>query len=162
MDKPTENRSPERIGGWLMLILIGLFVSPIVIGMHLYKDFLPIFSDGTWEVLTDPSSDVYHHLWAPLIVFEVTGNVIVLLLGLIALYFFLRRSRHTPRASIAWLVVSLVFVVSDFFLADLIPLVAEQGTDLDTVKEVVKSVASAVIWVPYFLFSKRVRETFTR
>ncbi len=157
-----EERNLEGIGGWLILILIGLLVTPFRLGIHLYQNYVPIFSDGTWEQLTDSSGEIYHPLWAPLITFEIVGNLIVLGLGLLTLYFFLRKSKHTPRAAIVWLLTSFVFVIADFFLADMIPFIAAQPTDPETIKEVAKSTIGAAIWVPYFLVSKRVKATFRR
>ena len=158
----TPEQKLEGIGGWLILVLIGLVVSPIRIGMHAYQNFAPIFSDGTWEALTSPSSEAYHKLWAPLISFEIAGNIAIILLGLVTLYFFVTKSRHTPRVAIAWLLTGVVFVIGDFFLADLIPLIAAQPTGADTIKEVARSLIGAAIWVPYFLVSKRVKATFVR
>ena len=157
-----EERNLDGIGGWLILILLGLLVSPIRIGLVIYQTYVPLFSDGTWEQLTTSSSDAYHPFWAPLITFEIASNLLIILLGLLTLYFFFLKSKHTPRAAIAWLLSSFVFVVVDYFLADAIPFVAAQPADPETIKEVARSTVSAAIWVPYFLVSKRVKATFTR
>ncbi len=157
-----SERNLEGIGGWLILILIGIIVSSGRLSLHLYQSYVPIFSDGTWEALTSTSSERYHSLWAPLIWFEIVGNLAIVLLGLGTLYLFFTRSRHTPRMAITWLATGLFFVVTDFFLADQIPFIAAQPTDMDSVKEVARSVVGAAIWIPYFLVSKRVKATFTR
>ena len=148
------------IRGWLILIVIGLVFSPLRIGLMLQKDFLPLFSDGTWEVLTSPSSEVYHRLWGPLIAFEIVGNLTTITLALFTLYFLFKRSRHTPKIAIAWLLIGLVFVVSDFFFAQMIPAIADQPADPETSREITRSIVGAAIWVPYFLISKRVKATF--
>jgi len=152
----------DRIGGWLILFLTGLLLTPIRLGVVLYKTFVPLFSDGTFGQLTTPSSDLYHPLWAPLIAFELIGNLSVIALGLVTLYHFLRKSRKTKKYAIAWLLTAFAFVVIDFFFADMIPSIAVQPADPESIKEVARSTVSAAIWVPYFLVSKRVKATFTR
>lgn len=149
------------IGGWLVLPLLGLLLTPLRIAYTLYNDMWPVFSEGYWEVLTTPTSEAYHRFWATLIIFEVIGNLVLILFTLAALWFFLRKSRHAPLMMIIWLVFNLAFVAADFFLAELIPTLAEQS-DPESVKELIRAVIGAAIWIPYFLVSKRVKATFVK
>lgn len=160
MAQTTEG--PQRLGGWLLLITLGLVISPVRIGLMLAQNHLPMFSNGTWQALTTQASEFYHPLWAPLIWFEIAGNLLIVALGLTALCFLLMKSRHTPKLVISWLVLGLAFVSADFFLAEQIPAIADQPTDPESVKELARSIVGAAIWIPYFLVSKRVRATFTR
>lgn len=162
MDKAEAQNSLEGIRGWLILVLIGILITPIRIGLMLAQTHIPMFSDGTWSALTSPSSESYHHLWGPLLAFEMAGNIAVITLALITLLFFLRKSRHTPKIAIIWLLSGFVFVVADYFLAEQIPAIAEIATDAETFKEVARSTIGVLIWVPYFLVSKRVKATFIR
>lgn len=161
MGQATDNKL-QGIGGWLILVVIGLVISPIRIALLLAENHVPLFSDGTWEVLTSPSSESYHALWAPLIVFEVVGNLLLILLTLATLCFLFMKSKHTPMIAIIWLVAGAVFVFADYVFAQQIPLIATQPTDPDAVSELVRAVVGTAIWVPYFLVSKRVKATFTR
>lgn len=149
------------IGGWLILVLIGLVFSPFRIGLQLVQTYAPIFSEGIWQQLTTPSSEHYHPLWAPLLAFEIIGNVLLLAFCLVTLYFFLRKSRYTPKIMIAWLLTTLVFVVGDYFFAEMIPMIAELPADPESVKEMGRAAIACGIWIPYFLVSKRVKATFT-
>src|SRR5688572_750305 len=130
----------EGIRGWLVVAVVGLLISPILIGLGLYQNHLLMFSDGTWQALTSPTSASYHPLWAPLLLFEIVGNLVVIALALATLYFLFNKSRRTPAIAISWLLAGLVFVVSDFFLAQLIPAIANQPTDSEPVREIVRSV----------------------
>lgn len=49
--------APKGLGGWLILPAIGLFFYPIRIAASFYTDFLPIFQEGYWEVLTTPGRE---------------------------------------------------------------------------------------------------------
>lgn len=153
---------PQGLGGWLILPALGLIIMPIRMLLLLHSDFLPIFTEGHWEVLTTPGSEVYHHLWAPYLIFELVSNLAFIAFDLVLVYLFFTRSYRFPRLMIIYLLSNAIFVVGDFFLGDLIPFIAEQPTDMETIKEVVRTVIGTCIWVPYFLVSKRVKNTFVK
>jgi hypothetical protein len=154
--KPDSLRG---IRGWLIFPLLGLIINPFRVSFFLYKHLWPIFSKGFWEVLTTPESKAYHPLWAPVLILEMTGNLAIIALGIVALWYFLRKSRLAPRLLISWLGLILVVVWADHFLANLIPAVAKQS-HTESIKEIARAVLGAAIWIPYFLVSKRVKATF--
>jgi len=154
-----EKKSPEGIGGWLVLPLLGLIISPFRVSFSLYRDIWPVFSGGHWQALTTSTSEAYHPLWAPLLVLELVGNVAIVIVGLVALWLFLRKSRLAPRWVISWLGLIFALTVTDFVLANRIPIVAAEK-DPEAIKELARSVIAAAIWIPYFLVSKRVKATF--
>lgn len=156
-----ETKSYEGIRGWLIVPLIGLFIIPIRIFLLFFKDLVPIFTQGHWNVLTTPGTDAYHPLWAPLIIFECVGNAVFVIFSIVLLVLFFRKSRLLPKLMVFYLILNLLFVVGDFFFADLIPAVAEQSNPQD-VKELGRAIIGVIIWVPYFLVSKRVKQTFTK
>jgi hypothetical protein len=152
---------PEGIGGWLIFVVIGLVVSPFRVIYFMTQNHWPIFRDGAWQQLTTPGTEIYHPFWAPLIVFEVLGNFVVIAMALITLAFLVRRSRRTPSLAIAWFGWMAALVVIDYFAADLIPAVAAQP-DPGSTKELIRSLFAAAVWIPYFLVSKRVKATFVK
>lgn len=154
-----EDEMYRGIGGWLILPTIGLIIAPIRLSLFVFKDLLPIFTQGYWSVLTTPGSEVYHHLWAPLLIFEAVGNIGFIIFAIIVMVYLFTKSRLLPRMIIAFMILNLLFVIADFFLANMIPAVAEQR-DIADLKELVRTFIGTVIWVPYFLFSKRVQQTF--
>ena len=157
----NENGGPSGLGGWLILPAIGLFLTPIRILIYLTGDLLPIFQDGSWEALTTPGSEVYHHLWAPLIVFEVAGNLFFVLFAVALLFLFFSKSHRFPVLMIAYLVSNLAFILLDYAFFEFIPFLAG-SYDAEVVKEIARGVVGAAIWVPYFLVSKRVKNTFVK
>lgn len=154
-----EGKSVEGIGGWLILVVLGLIINPIRVAYFLFSTQAPIFSDGVWDALTTPGSEVYHALWAPLLVFEIIGNIGTIALAVLTLWHLLKKSRRTPFLAISWLSWMVTFVVIDFFAGDLIPAVAAQN-DPESKKELFRGILGAAIWIPYFLVSKRVKATF--
>lgn len=158
---PVSTAPAQKIGGWLYLIGIGLVVSPFRVIQMLAGTYLPLFRDGAWDHLTTPGTESYHVLWAPLLVFEIIGNLGMLVLGLAALVCFVQRSRRTPKLVIMWLGWAAIYGLIDFFAADLIPLV-KSSADPESLRELTRALMGAAIWIPYFLMSKRVKATFVR
>src|SRR5262245_33905310 len=142
-----SDTDPEGLGGWLILVAIGLVVSPLRMLAFLWRDLLPAFTDH-WTLLTSPSSEAYHPLWGPLLIFELFGNVAFIGFSIIGLFLFFRRSPRFPKAMVAYYVGSLGFVAADFFLLKLIPAVAAEN-DPEAVRELIRSIVTCAIWVPY-------------
>jgi hypothetical protein len=149
----------DKIGGWLLVVAIGLIFAPLRLLVVLFKDLLPTLSTDAWSRLTTPGTEAYHPLWAPLLLFEIIGNCLFILFPIIIAVFFFQRRRFVPSLIIVLLLANLVFVTIDYFAADLIPFVAAQE-DIGSLLEVIRVLIASAIWVPYFLVSKRVKATF--
>ena len=68
----TTNIEPELkgLGGWLVLIGIGLILAPIKLGYFLYSTYNEIFSSGVWELLTAKGNEYYQEYFAELLIAE--------------------------------------------------------------------------------------------
>jgi hypothetical protein len=151
----------NSIGGWLIVIAIGLCVSPLLQLLFIVRDLLPVFMHGGWHALTTPGSPAYHRLWAPVILFEFAMNLGFIAMEAILLFWLFRQSRRFPTAMIVYLLTVFVLVAADYFVAQSIPVVAAQDDPESRVAFMRAGIVCA-IWVPYFLKSKRVKGTFTR
>lgn len=159
-DPPPKADGPRGIGGWLILPVIGLLVFPVRVLISLATDYWPIFQGGIWGNLTTPGTEVYHPLWAPVIVGEIFFNVAFFAFDLVLLYLLFTKSHRFPKAFVAFALSNLLFIVCDAALAWQIPAVAARGV-AGLAGEIARSLAVVAIWVPYMLVSKRVRNTFT-
>lgn len=148
------------LGGWLILVAIGLVVTPLRLLFLVGWTQRHIFSQDVWEAVTLPGGAAYQEWLGPLIINEVAGNLAVLVLGCWALVLFFRRHRFFPRVFITMSVLGLVLVVCDAVAAHYLI----TGTDNtgDTWMEIGRSLMQVCVWVPYMLLSKRVKYTFTR
>lgn len=156
---PSTKVQYDRIGGWLILVGIGLVISPFVSIYGVYNDLLPAFSTEIWTVLTTPGSNAYHPLWAPLLIYELLGNILLGLAPFILLIYFLRRHKIFPKLYIIFLASQMVFVLVDFILANSIPFIAQEGSGYST-WDMIESLVWPVIWIRYFLVTDRVKGTF--
>lgn len=160
VSKAEAAAGPRGIGGWLILPLLGLILTPFRIGLQTVSDVLPAVQPATWSALTTPGSKAYHPLWAPAIIFELGANAMLILFSVVLVWLFFRKSRRVPLLMIVWLLAIIAAQGIDLAFANQIPAVAALP-DTDAIKNLVRSVVGAVIWVPYFLVSKRVKNTFT-
>jgi len=161
---------PTGIGGLLLLPIIGLVVTICRNGWTIYHDLLPFRDSEAWAVLTSPGSDVYNPLWQPLLLFEFFATVVMIVapLALLAAIFLKRPS--APRFTIAFYAFCCLAVAVDsgvvlLFLADWVRAAGlrEAATDLSTsaLYGLYQAGILAFVWIPYFLFSRRVKNTFT-
>ena len=154
-----EEKTPEGIGGWLILVAIGIVVTPIRLIIIMMATYPEIFSTGTWEALTTQGGEAYSPLWAPIIFGEILINSGILLTWLYIAYLFFSKKLIFPKWYIGLAVFSLVFIIADAFAIKLL-IPSEPVFDPDTIKEFMRSLFAVVVWVPYMLISKRVKATF--
>lgn len=157
----TAQNEPKGLGGWLILPAIGLIVFPLKMFITLTSVFVPIFQKGYWHTLTTPGSKAYHVLWAPFIMTELIGNLLFISFDIILIFLFFMKSYRFPMLYVAFLGLNLAFVLGDFFFVKLIPAAAAED-DVRALVEVTRTTIAAMIWVPYFLLSKRVKNTFVK
>jgi len=154
-----NNDELKGIGGWLILVGLGVVLSPIrnlVTYVPIYK---PIFEDGTWEVLTTVGSEAYNPMWGPLLIGEITYNSLMVVASLYLIYLFFSKHYFFPKFYIGIVAVSLIFIPLDAWVVTRV-FPGEPMFDPETTKEFMRTLIGAVIWVPYMLISKRVGLTF--
>ncbi len=149
---------PKGLGGWLIFIAFNLFLIPIEFTMSLFEDVLPIFQGERWAALTTPGSAEYHQLWAPILYFEAISTTIFLVFGLILLLLFFQKSFRFPALFITFMVLYILYLGTDYALADYIPAVKSQYDPPD-LKQSIRTTWTLIL-IPYCLISKRVKNTF--
>jgi len=140
------------IGGWLVLVMIGLFITPVFSLVNL--DNGNYFDMKTWAKL---GTYTHRSAFEAHFVFEMCGHVIFLCFSAFCLVLFLKKRDILPRCIIAYFVFGLVFNVANLVFANSIPNVKVPESYLTAV---IRSVVTAAIWIPYFIVSTRVKETF--
>jgi len=120
---------------------------------------LPSYSASTWAALTTPGMSRYHPLWAPVLMFELFGNIALVIFTALTAWLFYTKKRQFPRTFI-WVVGgSIVFSVVDMLLMSFLPI--NDPTAAQWTRLIGRSVAAA-IWIAYMLRSQRVRNTFVK
>lgn len=156
----AEKSNDQQIGGWLILPAIGLIITPLWSLYTFFTEYIPMFSDGTWELLTNSDSAYFISGFSSLIMFEIFFQAVFCLFVLYVAFLFFTRKEKLPRLYILYLVGSLIFVVIDYMWVFSIPELAEALQEEGDYSDLGRSIIAAAIWVPYMLKSDRVKNTF--
>lgn len=159
----TTDETP-RNRGILILPAIGLFGSMIgaVVGA---QRVLSQMMSNKMDALVDPESPLYHHLWRTGLYFELAGAVLQFAFCVFLTALFISKSVRLPKAMISWLMLNvglqfadLVFlhtIANDY--TDEVGAAFRAGIKTD---DFIRSALGAAVWIPYFLTSRRVKNTF--
>jgi hypothetical protein len=150
------DRSPAGLGGWLLLVALGVVTRPLALIRYFVIHGPNYFDQRVWLNVTIPGQSQYHPLTAPLLAFEVAGNTMLFVLSVLTAVLFFRKRRQFPAVIIFMLTAIVVVLIIDSAMAYSIPFTDKSLTGL------AQSAIAAGIWIPYFLVSKRVKNTFVR
>jgi hypothetical protein len=151
----------SKIGGWLILFAFGLVLYPVQTLFLLVTELFPaVFSDN-WAALTSPANPGYHSLWAPLVIFELIGSSVFFMYSILLIVWFFQRRRRVPGLVYFFLVANIIFVSTDYLIINFF-LIRGNSMNVDTTINFVRTVVAGSIWIPYFMFSRRVKQTFTQ
>ncbi len=143
-----SGEGPSGIGGWLILPAIGIVVAPVQFAKNIL-DYFPGVE------LLEPGT-----LLHTMTIVEMLAWIgFAILATMTAVQFFTRR-RSAPRLYRALLVGQLLFVLAAYWVAAI--LFDAPIFDVDSGFAIAMLLAACAIWIPYFLYSVRVRNTFVR
>jgi hypothetical protein len=163
LDSHTAEQAPAEgraIGGWLVFFLFGMIATVIIALMDLIA-IRELTTTGQWMAMVEPGGYYYDPLWFWAYVFYGITDFAVIGFSSYLLFLFLSRSVRVPRLIFIWLITLFAIAVIDFLLATQIATISEQEV-WDRGKQIWRSIIGVAIWIPYFLRSTRVKQTFTR
>jgi len=153
-----HHRDLEGIGGWLILVAIGLCVRPFVFLTGVIRLYPTIFHRGPWDRLTLIGQSAYHPYWMPALLFELIYNLLAGVLSILLVVLFFQKRAVWPRCYVILMTGMALCVLFDHVLAMQIPAAATHSGGF--MKAVVPTLFGAAIWIPYALTSQRVKATF--
>jgi len=155
-----DKKEQKEIGGWLILILIGLIINPIRLLIKVFVELIPIKGSEAWTLFGDKSSSDYQNLFRETVNFEIIANSIFIIFALILLILFLRKQRLFPKLFVIYLALNLIFVIADLVLIIDMPLIATGEVQESLASRLFGAILMCAIWIPVILVSKRSKETF--
>jgi hypothetical protein len=155
----AEEKNLEGLGGWLVLVGLGIIISPLRVIAMVFPVYSEMFSNGSWAALTTPGAEAYNPLWAPILFGEMAINGGLVLAWIFVAVLFFSKKKEFPKWYIGMLLFTLAFILIDALAIKLV-LPNEPVFDAETVKEFGRTLIVTLIWVPYMLVSKRVKTTF--
>jgi hypothetical protein len=154
-----NNTDLKGLSGWLILVGIGLIFSVFRLAYLFIPLYYSIFTNGTFDSVTTPGTTFYNPFWGALLIFEAVFNSLLTLTYLYLAYLFFSKHYLFPKIYIATLTAAVIFIPLDAWFVSLI-MPGQPTFDVNTVKEFMRGLVSATLWIPYMLVSKRVKATF--
>ena len=159
-----DEKNLRGLGGWLILVILGLFVAVLFTAYGAYES-ITLFTDGSVEFLSNPSSEIYIPGYGGMLKFELIAELLFLAAGIYLIYLFFKKSKKFPKYYVPFLIAAVVYAIIDYMLVASISVSGEVQQILDealsdTGGEIGRSVISALIWGTYIRKSKRVKATF--
>jgi transglutaminase-like putative cysteine protease len=156
-----EEPGLQGLGGWLILVGIGLCLGPLVRVVTLGTSWQSYFGLDVWQSVATPGGESYHALYPPLLMLEMLGNVTLIVVNIFAIVLFFTKRRIFPQVYIVMMMSNAVFLLLDDFGCSLIPSI-RNSADSAGHKDAIRAVLSALIWCSYMVKSRRVKATFIR
>ena len=144
---PEHNGIP--IGGWLILVGIGVVVGPIRIMYDLATN-LDLINGSGWKVWW-LAGNIPYFAFA---FFTHVYNLASVLFGLLVAVLFFQRRSSFPRLFSIYLACNAITLSADTIVAS-----AVDNSSMD-LKDMIRAIVGAAIWIPYVNISERAKETF--
>ena len=163
-DKINEvdtSSGPKGIGGWLILPIIG-FIGVILLT---FKNLLETFSKENMaglEAIIDATSGPLATLKIPLALSFIAGVVVIASASYCLLMIINKDYKIVKFATFHYLILAVAGLVdlwAGFVLEAAVPS-APLGNDV--IKGAMQGILVALVWIPYFRMSKRVKNTFVK
>ena len=147
------------IGGWLILVAVGLVTAPFRQLISLFSTYPEFFTAGKWQLIASSESPHYNPYLASIIFAEIFVNGVLVCFSVFLIYLFFAKKPMFPTLYIGITVFSLIYVIVDAWaVSRAVP--NASVFDSEFIKDLMKALIGTIIWVPYMLMSKRVKATF--
>jgi hypothetical protein len=160
LETANPDAEPQMLGGWLILIGIGLLFTPLRLLYEMYHT-PNFFNSVIWSPLFDFNNSSKNMLIGIVMFFELIYNSGKLVFVVLLILLFFKRRTTFPVFAIALYITSVVVLIGDTWVVAQLHI--SESTAIDTnksYKDIAQCIISVAIWVPYLLRSQRVKQTF--
>lgn len=155
----TKNTELKGLDGWLIWVGISVIITPIRLLPNFFTEAELVWTSVSWNFLFNPEVESILRLTSYLLIFEFTYGTILMGLLLVQIYLFFTKHKKFPAFFIGILILFLIFKPIDSLLVNyLYP--GESIFNAEAVFSYLYNSIYAMIWIPYMLRSKRVKNTF--
>jgi Na+-driven multidrug efflux pump len=145
------------LSGPLLLVSLGIIINCCWLFILVVRLFGWLNTEEMAQIV--PGHPSYHPLLKPFMVAELLTAVFFFFFTVRLAGAFFWKQKETRRLMIIYLLAALVFTLLEYVFILLIPWLRER-LDKTGLAVVIYQALACVIWIPYFLFSRRVKGTF--
>ncbi|MBL1408732.1 DUF3857 domain-containing protein [Sphingobacterium faecale] len=150
-----DNAEYDAVGGWLILLALALFASPLRVFFNLMVPYM--FSLQVWNTF-GYYTEMSKTLLSALLVFEFVINTLIFFLSCYCFYLLIKRRDIFPQTLLALLLLQIVFTILDTVAASV--LFSKPPETFSEYAEIFRTIIFGIIWILYLLNSTRVKGTF--
>lgn len=154
-----EDFKYRTIGGWLILLGIGIWLSPFIMFFQLFQGYSVLFKDGVWEALTTKGSQYYIEYYGTTLIVETLVNSLFVIFSCYLIYLFSSKKIKFKKYYTVLAILTPLFIYVDAAVVKEL-LYTEELFDKEGMRDFIKSLVGLCIWVPYLWISKRSEKTF--
>ena len=143
---------PREIGGWLYLLGLGVILTPFTF----LTEMLDYYKDIDLMLSIDYLAFTIFYL------IEMIVNLAFFIISIYLVFLFVYRRVEFPKLYKFFIILSLIFLFLDAVVAMLLfpELSSADIFSPDLVRSMAQQIVAVIIWVPYLIYSVRVKETF--
>ncbi|WP_458125808.1 DUF2569 family protein [Paenibacillus sp. Z3-2] len=149
------------LGGWLILIQISLWFSLVFLISDVSRVNV-IMDPARWEGGRGVDKQIYTEVIRPLLWFGFISSIILLVIVIVNLVLLYTRKSQFPRMMMVMYIMNVIIGIVTWILIARSEIPREQHV-LDATPAfylIVRSILTCCIFIPYFLRSVRVKNTF--
>lgn len=145
----------QPIGGWLILVAIGLSITPfrLIYDLFSMKEF---FDPESWSALWNAGNWLLFSVFF----FEYVYNIFYFFFSILLVFLFFNKRSSVPLLVSIFYGATLVVTLTDTLIAMNLNEMYSSTEQQEYYNDLIRSFFAAVIWIPYFNISERVKETF--
>jgi hypothetical protein len=151
----TESLVYFGFGGWLYLVAIQLILGFGNSLFYFLDTILPLYQSGKLPILTQQNP-----LYGIDVIYETIMHLIYIVFPLVIGYFCYKQKLLFKKLAITFYVYNILANIIYYFISQAIPELASPPISSKVMTGIVGSLISAAIWIPYFILSKRVKNTY--
>lgn len=156
-DNHRTYASPSGIGGWLIIPLLGL-IATIILSVYKLWSALNNFTYIQWITVIKTFTALSNSMVVS-IIFGFTSIII----ASIVLFLFISRNHRTPKWFIRYLIFLAIVTIFESASIYYISKIIDAPDMMNGVPgSFIQVIITCVIWIPYFLYSERVKNTFIK
>ena len=143
---------PREIGGWLYLLGLGVILNPFILlteTLDYYKDI-------------DLMLSINYLAFTIFYLIEMIINLAFFIISIYLVFLFVYRRVEFPKLYKFFIILGAIFLFLDT-VAAMILFPEISFADIfspDFVRSMAQQIVAVIIWVPYLIYSVRVKETF--